>query len=278
MIGEEQHECSIEPNAGWDPRIHIARCGDLVRAYLIQSEKYLVVYDTLLGPKSGAWLRQQALTLSEGRPLLVITSHADWDHYFGNQVFSEPILGSQLCAERILGDPGQKELAQKIREDAPSYSEVRLTPPTVTFPGEATILGGDLTFRLLPTPGHRPDHLSLHLPEISTLLPGDCVEDPIPLVDEDSRAGSTSVSELIATLEKLSALKAEWVLANHAEPERGSQRLLSNLKYLNELQASAAACENFEALKNAHPGNPDWGDFYRKAHAFHLECAWAQRS
>ena len=53
MQAEEGHLLKLSSNQGWDPRIQVAECGDLVRAYLIKTERFLLVYDTLLGPKSG---------------------------------------------------------------------------------------------------------------------------------------------------------------------------------------------------------------------------------
>ena len=61
MIVEENMEISVETNTGWDPRIVSIKCGDLVRAYLIKTEMFVVVYDTLLGPKSGGFLKERAL-------------------------------------------------------------------------------------------------------------------------------------------------------------------------------------------------------------------------
>lgn len=277
MIVEENLELDFEPNGGWDSRIHCAKCGDLVRAYLIVCRRFVLVYDTLLGPRSGAWLRQSALDLSQGRPLLVVNSHADWDHYFGNMSFPEPILGSRLCSERIRGGVGAAELEKKRQEHPDCYKPVVLVPPTVALDGEASLDGGDLTVRLLPTVGHRPDHLALWIPEIRTLFPGDCVEDPVPLVDEDSTPDQRTVSELIESLERLKALEPDWVLANHATPEAGTGRIDANLDYLRELKRQAARASSLEELRQALPPESSWGEFYKAAHQAQTRMAWEQR-
>jgi glyoxylase-like metal-dependent hydrolase (beta-lactamase superfamily II) len=277
MLVEEKLTLSLEPNAGWDPRIHCARCGDLVRAYLIVCQRFVLVYDTLLGPQSGGWLRQRALELAEGRPLLVVNSHADWDHYFGNMAFPEPILGSLACAERIKGEVGAGELEKKRQEHPDCYAAVRLVGPSVALPGETVLDGGDLTLRLLPTVGHRPDHLALWVPEIATLFPGDCVEDPVPLVDEDSTSQSNTVQELIESLQMMCALQPQWVLANHAAPEPGTARMEANLAYLRRLQAQAARASSLDELRESMPSDPTWSDFYRDAHLAQTRMAWEQR-
>lgn len=278
MIVEENLTLELELNGGWDTRIHVAKCGDMVRAYLIVSRRFLVVYDTLLGPKSGGWLRHEAERLAQDRPILVVTSHADWDHYFGNQCFQDRlILGSSLCRERIRGSVGELELGKKQAEHPEDYGGVRLCPPSFALSGEALLDGGDLTFHLLPTVGHRPDHLALYIPEIATLFPGDCVEDPIPLVDEDSTMTSNTVEELAASLELMLALKPRWVLANHAAPQSGTERMRSNLSYLRELQQTARVCDSLEELKSQALPQEGWSSFYRDAHDSQTRMAWEQR-
>lgn len=276
MICEENLEVRVEPNAGWDPRIQIIACGDLVRAYLIKTERFVLVYDTLLGPKSGGFLREQALELGQGRPLLVVNSHSDWDHYFGNMVFPETILATELAVRRITGEVGTKELAQKRAEHPACYGGVELHAPTVGIPSHATLHGGDLTLELFLSKGHRPDHLALFIPQISTLLPGDCVEEPIPLVDEDSDDTSRTFDELIASLHQFVRSNPEWVLANHAPPERGVDRILRNIKYLEDLRQAAMKAGSLESLLHSHPAREDWGDFYQKAHQNQVRMAWEQ--
>ena len=275
---EENLEFSVEENAGWDPRIVCLKCGSLVRSYLLKTERFVLVYDTLLGPKSGELLRQAALKLADSRPLLVVNSHADWDHYFGNMCFPEPIIGTQSMVERVMAGVGQKELKHKISEHPDCYGGVRLAAPTVAIPDEAILYGGDLSVRLLLTPGHRPDHLSLYLPEIKTLLPGDCVEDPIPLVDEDSDENSRTIEELKQSLQRFLELEPEWVLANHTTPEKGVARIRPNLAYLAQLQEAALHATSLDELRGRWPAEAEWDAFYARAHQSHLRMAWQQRN
>ena len=278
MLVEENLTLEFEPNAGWDSRIHIARCGEMVRAYLIVCQRFLLVYDTLLGPRSGAWLREQADRLAGQRPIIVVNSHADWDHYFGNQCFDDlTILGTHLCRERILTGVGQAELDKKRQDHPDDFLPVRLCAPNLAVTGETLLDGGDLSLQLLPTIGHRPDHLALYIPELKTLFPGDCVEDPIPLVDEDSTITDNTVEELALSLQAMLALNPTWVLANHAPPENGIRRLQENLRYLKDLQKSALNADSLETFLSERPPNPTWGDYYQQSHRAHLRMAWQQR-
>jgi glyoxylase-like metal-dependent hydrolase (beta-lactamase superfamily II) len=276
MIVEENLEISVEPNGGWDPRIVSVKCGDLVRAFLIKTERFVVVYDTLLGPKSGGFLREQALKLANGSRLIVVNSHADWDHYFGNMMFPEPILSSELMVQRISSGIGQRELEKKRKEHPESYNAVELSPPCVGLPSFASLYGGDLTVELTLVKGHRPDHLCLYIPEIATILPGDCVEEPIPLIDEDSDEKSTTLSEFIETLHRFLRVHPKWILANHAPPEQGVARVEANLAYLENLRTQACEAPSFEDFAKRVPASPQWDDFYQQAHQNHIRMAWQQ--
>jgi hypothetical protein len=116
------------------------------------------------------------------------------------------------------------------------------------------------------------------VPEISTLFPGDCVEDPIPLVDEDSTPDSQTVQELLDSLKRMAGLKPEWVLANHAAPQRGTARLRANLAYLQELRMRASSAATLDELGSELPPQADWSPFYREAHQAQIRMAWEQRS
>ena len=193
----------------------------------------------------------------------------------GTRYFPEPILGSQECRRRILEGPGPKELAQK-RGESEDYAEVELIPPSVTVSDGSILDGGDLTFQVLHTVGHRPDHLALFIPELATLFPGDCVESPIPLLDEDSQQGDQTLSELVASLERMLALEPQWVLANHAAPEAGTGLLESNLQYLHQVTQLAADSKTLEELQERYPAPQGCDGFYVEAHRNTLGFAFEQ--
>lgn len=270
MRVEQDLTLELLPNGGWDSRIEVVQVGDLVRSHLIYTQNFTVVYDTLLGPLSGEFLARRAA--ERGKPVLVVDSHSDWDHYWGNQCFSGPILGLQLTAERILGDFGRAELAKKTAEHS-SYGAVKLVAPNLRLSGETVLDGGDLTLQLLHTPGHRPDHLAVYIPEIRTLLPGDAVETPFALLDEGSPA--RDLEQMQSTLQRFLALEVDWLLCNHAPPQAGKELVRSNLEFYRELVSQAGLCDSVASLIQQFPyKGPSDADFYRQDHARICEAAW----
>jgi hypothetical protein len=100
------NEVEFVPNGGWDERITVCRNGRLVDVFIITTRRYLVIVDTLINPATaGALWALARERLRAGRQLLVINSHADYDHCWGNSLFAgktavhpAPIIGSALSA------------------------------------------------------------------------------------------------------------------------------------------------------------------------------------
>ena len=59
-----------------------------VDAYVLLSERYVIFGDTLLCPEDMTILFDSIVNEIAGREVLVINSHADWDHPWGNNYFT----------------------------------------------------------------------------------------------------------------------------------------------------------------------------------------------
>lgn len=224
------------PNAGWDARLRIFRSrGGEVDTCALVTERYVVLVDTATLPAISASILEAVRPALVGRGLLVVVTHADYDHAWGNATFAAdglhpaPICGSVGCRERLLGAEARERLAAMAAEDA-AFAGVRLVPPSVTFAGELWIHGGDLTLALLPTPGHTADHSAVWAPEIRLALVGDAAEHPFPVV-----ADAASVPALRASLRRLVALDPMAVIPCHGGTTDPGL-LARNLAYFDELE------------------------------------------
>src|SRR5205085_7958804 len=102
-------EVQLVANQGWDDRVLVCRCGTTVDSFIVASARYVVLVDTLINPQTAAALLGLARErLASGRQLLVVNTHADWDHCWGNQLFAglaaahpAPIIASRRCGERL---------------------------------------------------------------------------------------------------------------------------------------------------------------------------------
>jgi glyoxylase-like metal-dependent hydrolase (beta-lactamase superfamily II) len=234
------NQVNLLENEGWDERLLVCGNGRLVQTFIIVTRRYLVLLDTLINAATARAMLTYARPHLAGRQLLVVNSHADYDHCWGNQLFAgpraehaAPIIATEGCRERLL-DPDAARYLQEMQTAEPDiFNEVVLTPPTFTFDGRFTIDGGDLTLCLFPTPGHTPDQLALYIPEISTLLATDGAELPYPMART-----AEALPQMRVSLQQMADLQAQTVLYCHAPVTIGPQLLHDNIAYFDRIEAA----------------------------------------
>ena len=209
-----------------------------VDAFVVITTRYVVVLDTLLCPEDMATVMYEVRDELARRELIVVNSHADWDHCWGNGYFigdrAVPIVAHDYCATRMETEEAQTEL-EGYQSRYSFFQNVALVPPTITFPDTLTIHGGDLTIELFSAPGHHADHIAAWLPEIQLLLAFDAAEKPLPLVES-----AESVQHMYNTLEHFLALHPQRVLCAHGKTTDSSV-VTQNLQYLREIEQRSRA-------------------------------------
>ncbi len=245
-----QNTLRIVPETGGDPRVRVFRCLFAppdesehleVDAYALITDRYVALLDTLLCPEDMAFVVEQLHDVLPGRQLLVINSHADWDHAWGNSYFSHngqvsaPIIAHSHCFTRLRSAEAQAELDEYQQRYA-VFQHVVLLPPTITFTHSLTLHGGDLTLELLPAPGHHADHIAAWIPELQLLLAFDAVERPIPIIGDKE-----GVQPMRQTLEHFLSLHPQRVLCSHGKTTTVAM-VEQNLAYLRSLEER---CQDF---------------------------------
>ncbi len=272
MTAYDDYSVSLAPNEGWDERILVVRCGKLVNSFIAVTERYVILIDTLINAQTASELLHIAGEfLVDGRQLLVVNTHADYDHCWGNQVFAgpsaiypAPIIGTRRCAERFFL-PETEQLLQAMTEQEPDvYGDVPLAPPTVLFDDQLIIDGGDLTLRLFATPGHQPDHVAIMIPQLGLLLPGDAAESPFPFAES-----AEAMPQLRASLAHMAALNPAMALYCHAPVTIGPDLLRQNIVYFDTLeQRCRDAIVNFPLIDAVPPvDGEEYPEFYLDGHA-----------
>jgi glyoxylase-like metal-dependent hydrolase (beta-lactamase superfamily II) len=232
----------LVPEMSSDPRIKVFRrtLSDLdefesmeVDAYIVITERYVVIFDTLLCPEDCAAMMQMVAEKIFGRQMLVVNSHADWDHCWGNEYFTgkhaAPIIAHHHCLTRMQSKEARENL-EDYKQRYAVFRNVELISPTITFNKMFSIHGGDLTIELIPAPGHHPDHISAWIPQLRLLLAFDAVEKPFPCLEN---AGA--VPPMFATLERFVAMQPERVLCSHGK-STSFALVKENLEYFREIE------------------------------------------
>jgi glyoxylase-like metal-dependent hydrolase (beta-lactamase superfamily II) len=214
-------------------RVTHAALGDYdVRGAVIEGRTRVVVWDTLARP---ADLHGMLPPLGD-RELVIVYSHADWDHVWGTAGL--PYAGARIVAhahalERF-GDDVPRMLGQKRREEPGRWDSVVLVPPTETFVGSWAVDLGGLSLEVHHLPGHTPDCLVGFVPERGAWLGGDTVETPLPVVPKEA-----PLDAWIAGLERWAAdARVRWVLPAHGGAG-GREILERNVRYLRGIRDGA---------------------------------------
>jgi glyoxylase-like metal-dependent hydrolase (beta-lactamase superfamily II) len=231
----ESAEVVEVPSRGWDARMRVFFSRDEVETFVLTTQRYLIVVDSGTTPAVSATIMEMVKSELPGRRLLVVNTHADYDHAWGNATFADdgpypaPIIATRLARERLLGQESRDRL-ERMRQQDETLNEVQLVTPTLTFDGDFQIDGGDLTAQLLATPGHTPDHVSIWIPELKLVLAGDAAEFPFPWIDTPA-----DMPLLRESLRRLVALEPFMVLPCHGETTTPNL-LTNNLAYFDELE------------------------------------------
>jgi glyoxylase-like metal-dependent hydrolase (beta-lactamase superfamily II) len=185
-----------------------------VNSYLIVGGKRALLLDTGMGIGDIAAEARRLTPLD----VVVVNSHAHWDHIGGNSAFEDiRIHATEAGALEIpVSLPEVAEALVQLERDrtgtAPTAFEPHCISPsraTATLTDGEIIDLGDRTVRVLHTPGHSPGSLALHDERTGFLFTADTVYDGVIWLLGDAAAGEAAVdtSFLRTSIEKLRDLK-----------------------------------------------------------------------
>ncbi len=152
-----------------------------VRSAVVVGSERAVVWDTLAHPTQMSVVGD----LVAGVPMLVVYSHADWDHVWGTggAPVPEEVVAHGIAGERFVADVPAK-LAEKKAAQPGVWDDVELVPPTRVFRNTLSIELGGATLELHHLPGHTQDSVVGWIPEWGAWLAADAVETPLPIVND----------------------------------------------------------------------------------------------
>ncbi len=235
-----------------DPAIWVTRVAldDYdVRGALILGKDIAVVWDTLSHPRD----MRPFLPLIANRELVIVYSHADWDHIWGTAGLgsaSTRIVAHELCRRRFDADVPvtlDRETAGITRRLGRRGARRRRRRRSRT--SWSLDLGG-MTLLLRHLPGHTPDSIVGFIPERGILLAGDTVETPCPVVPADS-----PLQDWIAELGRWAGRRTRAPGDTGARRHGRTEIVQQNVEYL-------------EAIRTGSPREPavTLTAFYRDTH------------
>ncbi len=189
-----------------------------VVASAILTPEGAVVVDTLPFPSETremlAFLeREQALyarrSATSAHMRYVVLTHYHADHVYGAYLFERAeVIAHRVCWE-TLERSGAAGLARAKRETT-ALAEVELRLPDIAFERELNLHLDGITLRLLATPGHTRDGISLFYEEEKIFIAGDAMM-PVPVIAQGD------VEALQASLRLARALKPDFIIQGHGD-------------------------------------------------------------
>ena len=182
------------PVADWNLNIHV-----------IMGRRFNYLIDTGLGSLSMEPIKKQLQ--KSAKPLVVINTHHHWDHVWGNHAFAGSMMISHpLCRTRI------EEKWDTMMEKHGRYAagEVIRCCPNMVF--QNMLHFAEDKIRLLYTPGHTLDSISVLDEEDGTLNLGDNVGDTLEEIVPSLEVGK---NEYAQTLMRYKEMDVRAVISGH---------------------------------------------------------------
>lgn len=203
-----------------------------VTAGLVVTSDGAVIIDTLPLPLESREMAEFVPQRCPSGTRFVVLTHYHADHTYGSYLYPEArVVGHTRCRE-LIATRGQEAL-EEAQEEAPELEEVVLRLPDLTLDaGEMDLHIGDKTMRLLSTPGHAPDVISVFVEEDRVLFASDTVMSVPTIVDGD-------LEMLRNSLRRLLELDAGSVVQGHGEVIlRGEvdDVIRENIAYLDRIE------------------------------------------
>ncbi len=238
--------------------------------YAIVGAKHVFVVDTFLGPEPMEEVKARLANESvSGRPFVVFNTHADYDHFWGNQSFEGSIIIAHDQALRRIRTQGEEGLRQY---SAQAMGGVRLTPPNLVFRKRIAFVEEGVEF--FYTPGHTGDSSSCYDSVDRVLLPGDNLEAPYPYVN------LLNLKEYTQSLEEYKRLEAKVIIPGHDPPQRDGALLEENLAYIRGVASGHVdlAVMDQRRLRAHYPNTVRFAELYlekadaKKARSYYEEA------
>lgn len=227
---------------------------------VIDTPDLVLVADPTWLPGEVAEIARYVAAIQAGRRLLLLFTHADYDHILGYGAFP----GAETIASAAFRDnPGaEKQVAEVRAFDAQYYLQ---RPYALHYPhvdhvishdGQQLQIGGT-TLRFWLSPGHTAEGLFTLVSPHEVLLAGDYLSDvEFPFLYHSSEAYEATLHKAQAILD---SLQPRLLVPGHGSPTgdlaQMQARVATDLQYVRALRSSAASGMAFdtERLAAAYP-------------------------
>lgn len=223
----------------------------LANVQMVVTKEGVVIIDTTESTESAKEILEHFRKITDKPIRYIIYTHTHLDHTQGASVFLEE--GTQVIATRAsldyinmkYGWLGEYEIRSRRNQaglaspefarELPLKSPLRglgvvsdIIWPTITFEEEYSFELGGKKFELYHTQGETPDHLMVWLPQQKALFCGDLYYASFPNLSSPMLE-SRPVKEWYESLERMIAMKPEYLLPGHTDALIGAEVISETL-------------------------------------------------
>jgi hydroxyacylglutathione hydrolase len=156
--------------------------GCSTHVYTMIGDHHVFVIDTYLGKSYIEPILAYLNDFRETRRTVIINTHYDWDHIWGNAAFPHGLFIAHEFFSKQLG----LHFENQLNENHKYVKDDFLMPiPNITFSDRITFIGEGL--EIFHSPGHTSDSISIYDSKDEVLIVGDNVEEPEPYENDVSR-------------------------------------------------------------------------------------------
>jgi cyclase len=206
------HFAEIKPN--------IFAClteNETANAGFVLTEQGVIVIDTLDTPGRGRQLAEAIRTRTDKPCLFVINTHHHYDHVFGNQALSAPVIAhcalAKQLAEAAARDLSPVAIAAWVSEhpeDRWLADELEVVFPNIIFERRLVLDLPPVQMVVQHLGGHTPDTSIVDLPNEGVLFAGDLVfEGRVPFLRH------ANIEDTLGALRALVRLGARTIVPGH---------------------------------------------------------------
>lgn len=211
---------------------------------VVSTEQRLYLFDPAYFPHEVEAIANYVQSERNGRELVLVLTHGDWDHVVGVGKFPDATV---IAHKQILTDgriEGKLNKAKKFDGSYYVFRSYEVGIPKFTKLVEDAQDWQEVFF--LPVPGHTPDQMATLFREQKLLVVGDMLSNlEFPFID-DSRA-------YLESLEKIERLvlqgEVEEVIPGHGVPAKGREEILHRIARDRQYLLDARAVV-FEGIAN----------------------------
>jgi alkyl sulfatase BDS1-like metallo-beta-lactamase superfamily hydrolase len=228
----------------------------LANSILLEGDEGVVIVDTMESIEAAIPVKKAFDQISSKPVKAIIYTHNHADHIFGAKVFAgsdnpdvyshestlhhidrtlnviRPIIYKRSMRQFGTHLPREKALNAGIgpRLVFDETTTLGLIRPDKTFSGECLDLEiAGIKMELVHAPGETNDHIFVWLPEKRVLLPADNFYKSFPNLYAIRGTVYRDVNEWIKSLDKMRALRPEYLVPSHTRPLAGAEKIYETL-------------------------------------------------